>query len=162
MQEGERVPHVYVDADDCPVKDEVYRVAKRYALQLTFVANRWVFTPDDERVTLTVVGDGLDAADDWIAEHVGEDDIVICQDVPLAARCVAKGATVISSRGRLLTDGEVGEALATRDLMASLREAGVMTGGPKPFGQRDRSNFLQRLDTEVHAARKRRKRRGIR
>ena len=154
------MPHVYVDADDCPVKDEVLRVAKRYSLRVTFVANRGMYVPEDERVEMVVVKDGPDAADDWIAEHVAADDIVICQDIPLAARCIAKEATVISSRGRLLTDDDIGSALATRDLMSSLRDSGMMTGGPKPFGPRDRSNFLQRLDTEIHAARKRRRRRG--
>ncbi len=153
------MPHIYVDADDCPVKDEIYKVAKRYSLSVTVVANRWMFTPDDERITMIVVGDGLDAADDWIAEHVQADDIAICNDIPLAARCVEREATVVSPRGRLLTDDEIGSAVATRDLMASLREAGVMTGGPKPFGPRDRSEFLQVLDREVHASRKRRSRR---
>jgi len=151
------VPHVYVDADDCPVKEEVFRVAKRYQLRVTLVANRWKPIPDDERVAMVVVPDQLDAADDWIVEHVEADDIVICQDIPLAARCIAKEARVISSRGRLLTDDDIGSALATRDLMKSLRESGTMTGGPKPFGDRDRSEFLQCLDREIHRARKSRR-----
>jgi uncharacterized protein YaiI (UPF0178 family) len=156
------VPHLYVDADDCPVKDEVLRVAERYSLNVTFVANRGMYLPEDERVVMVVVKDQLDAADDWIAEHVSADDIVICQDIPLAARCIAKEATVINSRGRLLTDDDIGSALATRDLMASIREAGVITGGAKPYGDRDRSNFLQKLDTQIHAARKSRRRRRTR
>ena len=154
------MPHVYVDADDCPVKDEVFRVAKRYSLHVTLVANRWKPTPDDERFAMVVVPDQLDAADDWIVEHVEADDIVICQDIPLASRCLKLDARVISSRGRVLTDDDIGSALATRDLRSSLRESGVMTGGPKPFGPRDRSSFLQQLDREIHAARKSRKRRG--
>ncbi len=151
------MPHIYVDADDCPVKDEVFRVAKRYGLRVTLVANRWMHTPDDERIQAVVVPDQLDAADDWLVEHVAAHDIVSCSDIPLASRCVERGATVINSRGRRLTEDEIGDALATRDLLTSLRESGVMTGGPKPFGPRDRSQFLQRLDQQVHAARKRRK-----
>lgn len=151
------MPHIYVDADDCPVKDEVLRVAKRYTLRLTFVANRWIETPDDERVQAVRVPEDLDAADDWIVEHVAADDIVICSDIPLAARCVEKGARVITSRGRRFTPESIGEVLATRDLMKSLRESGMQTGGPKPYGPNDRSQFLQRLDQEVHAARKSRK-----
>ena len=147
------MPHIYVDADDCAVKDEVFRVAKRYALPVTLVANRWMFTPDDGRVALVVVGDGLDAADDWIVEHVAANDIVICSDIPLAARCVDRGARVVNSRGRVFTADDVGHALATRDLLKQLRESGVPTPGPKPFGPRDRSEFLQALDREVHRAR---------
>ncbi len=154
------MPHVYVDADDCPVKHEIFRVAQRYELRVTLVANTWVHTPEDERVEMVVVGDGLDAADDWIVAHVAADDIVICSDIPLASRCVKLAARVINSRGRLFTENDIGETLATRDLLSSLRETGVMTGGPKPFGPRDRSQFLQRLDREVHAARKSRRRRG--
>jgi uncharacterized protein YaiI (UPF0178 family) len=155
------MPHIYVDADDCPVKQEVLRVAKRYELRVTFVANRYANVEVNERVTMQVVGDGLDAADDWIAENVQADDLVICQDIPLAARCVKKEARVINSRGRLLTDDEIGSALASRDLLKSLREAGMMTAGPKPYGDRDRSEFLQVLDREVHRARKSRSRRGL-
>ena len=154
------MPHVYVDADDCPVKDEVFRVAKRYSLRCTLVANQGMYVPNDPLVSMQVVPNEHDAADDWIAEHVAEDDIVICSDIPLAARCVERGATVINSRGRRLTEDEIGEAVAKRDLLQSLRESGIMGGGPKPFGPRDRSEFLQVLDREVHAARKRRKRRG--
>ncbi len=153
--------HVYVDADDCPVKDEVHRVAKRYELQLTYVANSGMYVPTDERSRLVVVKDHLDAADDWIVEHVEQDDIVICSDIPFAARCIEKGARVINSRGRLFTEDDIGSTLATRDLMKSLREAGMMTGGPKPYGDRDRSKFLQVLDREVHAARKSRRLRGL-
>ena len=153
------MPHVYVDADDCPVKEEVFRVAKRYSLHVTLVDNRWKPTPDDERIQMVVVPDQLDAADDWIAEHIQADDIVICQDIPLAARCLKRDARVINSRGRLLTDDDIGSALATRNLMSSLRESGTMTGGPKPFSPRDRSNFLQSLDQQIHAARKSRRRR---
>ena len=154
------VPHIYVDADDCAVKDEVFRVAKRYGLRVTLVANRGMYTSEDERIELVVVPDQLDAADDWIVEHVEADDIVICSDIPLASRCLEREARVINARGRRFTEDDIGAALASRELMKSLRESGVMTGGPKPFQKRDASQFLQCLDREVHAARKSRKRRG--
>jgi uncharacterized protein YaiI (UPF0178 family) len=154
------VPHIYVDADDCAVKDEVFRVAKRYGLRVTLVANRGMYTPDDERVDMVVVPDRLDAADDWIVENVEADDIVICSDIPLASRCLQKDARAINSRGRCFTDNDMGETLATRDLLKSLREAGMKTSGPKPFGPRDRSQFLQSLDREIVAARKSRRRRS--
>lgn len=153
------MPHVYVDADDCAVKDEIYRVAKRYSLRVTLVTNQWMHTPDDERIELIVVKDDFDAADDWIVEHVGRDDIVICSDIPLASRCLERGARVMNARGRLFTEDDIGQALAMRELKSTLRESGVMTGGPKPFTPRDRSQFLQRLDQEVHAARRSRERR---
>ena len=155
------MPHIYVDADDCAVKDEVFRVAKRYGLRVTLVANRGMYTPDDERVDMVVVPDQLDAADDWIVEHVAADDIVICSDIPMASRCLKKDARAINSRGRCFTDNDMGETLATRDLLKSLREAGMQTSGPKPFGPRDRSQFLQSLDREIVAAQKSRRRRGL-
>jgi len=155
------VPHIYVDADDCPVKSEVFRVASRYSLRVTLVANRSMHTPDDERFAMVVVPENFDAADDWIVEHVTAEDIVICSDIPLASRCLQLEARVMNSRGRMFTEDDIGEALATRELMSTLRESGVMTGGPKPYTQRDRSQFLQRLDREIHAARKGRKLRGL-
>jgi len=155
------VPHIYIDADDCPVKDEVLRVAARYSLRVTLVANRWIHTPDDERIASVVVPGKPDAADDWIVEHVAADDIVICSDIPLASRCLQNAARVLNSRGHRFNERDIGEALAARELLSSLRESGVMTGGPKPFVPRDRSQFLQRLDQEVHAARKSRKMRGL-
>ena len=154
------MPHIYVDADDCPVKDEVFRVASRYGLRVTLVANRSMHTPQGEGFEMVVVPETFDATDDWIVEHVSADDIVICSDIPLASRCLELQARVMNSRGRLFTEDDIGEALATRELMATLRQTGVMTGGPKPYGPRDRSQFLQRLDREVHAARKGRKLRG--
>lgn len=140
---------VYVDADACPVKDETYRVAKRYGLPVILVANTWMRAPDD--VELVVVKGDLDAADDWIAERAGTGDVVVTADVPLAARCVAKGARVIAPRGKEFTEESVGDAVATRDLLAQLREAGVVSTGPPPFEKRDRSRFLQTLDTVIRS-----------
>jgi uncharacterized protein YaiI (UPF0178 family) len=145
---------IYVDADGCPVKEETYRVAERYGLKVILVADSWMRAPDEEWIELVVVSGGFDAADDWIAEHVQEDDIVITGDVPLADRCVKAGARVLSPRGRVLDAGNVGSALAARDLSAYLREIGLQTGGPAPFEKRDRSQFLQRLDEIVQAVRR--------
>lgn len=141
--------HIYIDADACPVKEEVYRVARRYALPVTLVANSPQRIPDE--YTLVVVREGLDAADDWIAEHAGEGDIVITADIPLAARCLRNGARVIGTTGRPFTDDNVGGALATREILAELRGAGAFTAGPPPMEKRDRSRFLQALDTAVQA-----------
>lgn len=148
--------HIYVDADACPVKEEVYRVARRYALPVTLVANAPQRIPDDERFDLVVVREGMDVADDWIAEHAGEGDIVITADIPLAARCVRNGARVIGTTGRPFTEDNVGGALATRDILSELRGAGAFTPGPPPFEKRDRSRFLQALDTAIQAIRQQR------
>jgi uncharacterized protein YaiI (UPF0178 family) len=148
------VLHVFVDADACPVKEEIYRVARRCGLSVTLVANSWMRTPDDERISLQVVKDGFDAADDWIAGRAGPGDIVITADLPLASRCLAGGARVIGPTGNVFTEQNIGDAVATRDLMAELREAGMATGGPAPIGRRDRSRFLQRLDETVHSIRR--------
>jgi uncharacterized protein YaiI (UPF0178 family) len=146
---------IYVDADGCPVKDEVYRVAARYDLQVILVANAWMRVPQEEDlVELVIVGDEIDAADDWIAEHVQPDDVVVTADVPLAARCVKAGARALSPRGRIFDEASVGGALAARDLSAYLREIGLQTGGPAPFDKRDRSEFLQRLDQVIQAVRR--------
>lgn len=146
--------HIYVDADACPVKDEVYRVAGRYRLEVTLVANSRMRVPDDPRVRLELVAGGFDAADDWIVEHVGAGDIVVTADVPLAGRCLKKGARVIGPGGKPFTSANIGQAVATRDLLAGLRGAGEMTGGPAPIAARDRSRFLQRLDEAVQAIRR--------
>jgi uncharacterized protein len=153
--EAYRVLAIYVDADGCPVKNEVYRVARRYALQVTLVANSWMRIPEDERITLVVVGDHLDAADDWIVEHVAQGDIVITGDIPLAWRCLEKGAAVLGLKGRPFTEDNIGGVLATRDLLAQLREEGERTRGPAPFEKQDRARFLQALDQMIHAVRRR-------
>ena len=147
---------IYVDADACPVKDEVYRVAERYGLRVLLVSNAWLRAPHEDWVELVVVGEELDAADAWIVEHVTENDIVVTADIPLAALCLEKGAGVLGPRGRPFTEDSIGGALATRELMSQLREMGEVSGGPAPFEKRDRSQFLQALDQMVHAIRKRR------
>ena len=148
--------HVFVDADACPVKAEVYRVAKRHDLEVTVVSNSWIRVPMETWITLQVVGDEFDAADDWIVEHASEGDIVITGDIPLAARCIEKAAIVLGPRGRVLDEDSIGDGVASRDLKTQLRDVGVMTGGPSPFGPRDRSRFLQRLDEIINTIRRRR------
>ncbi len=147
---------IHVDADGCPVKQEIYRVAKRYALVVQVVANKWMETPDDPLVRMVVVTDGFDAADDWIVEHAAADDVVVTADIPLAARCLAKGARVLGPKGRRFTDDDIGGALASRALAAHLRESGLITGGPAPFKDRDRSQFLQALDAAIQEGRRKR------
>ena len=146
---------IYVDADACPVKDEVYRVAQRYGLKVLLVSNAWLRAPNEEWIAVVVVGAELDAADAWIVEHVTEDDIVVTADIPLAALCLEKGSSVLGPRGRPFTEDSIGGALATRELMSQLREMGEVTGGPPAFEKRDRSQFLQALDQMVHTIRKR-------
>jgi uncharacterized protein YaiI (UPF0178 family) len=150
--------HIFVDADACPVKQEVYRVAKRYGLGVTLVAGSWMRIPEAAGVTLKVVDQGMDAADDWIVKHVEADDIVITSDIPLASRCVAKGASVLGSTGKPFTDDNIGPALATRNLLSELRELGEIAGGPRPFGKRDRSRFLEALDKTINDIRRKRAR----
>ena len=146
--------HIYVDADACPVKQEVYRVARRYGLAVTLVANSWMRVPDESWLALEVVGEGFDAADDWIVGRVRPDDIVITADVPLASRCLKGGARVIGPTGKPFTDDNIGQAVATRDLLAGIRGAGEMTGGPPPITKRDRSRFLQQLDEVIQSIRR--------
>jgi uncharacterized protein len=143
--------HIFVDADACPVKDEIYRVAQRYGLAITLVANSWMRIPLKTFIHLEVVPGGFDAADDWIAEQAGQNDIVITADIPLANRCIAKGARVLGPSGKPFTEDNIGSALATRDLLSELRDLGEIGGGPPPFSQRDRSLFLQQLDQMINA-----------
>lgn len=142
---------IYVDADACPVKDEIYRVAERYDLNVLVVANMWMRVPDHPRIKLVTVADGLDVADDWIADHVGIGDIAITADIPLAARCVKQGARAIGPSGHPFTEDSIGDTLATRNLMTELRETGEIRGGGRPFSKQDRSRFLQTLDTAIQA-----------
>ena len=145
---------IFVDADACPVKDEVYRVAKRYDLAVFLVSNSWMWTPDDGRVEFVLVDRGFDAADDWVAERAAAGDIVITTDIPLAARCLVKGARVLGPKGREITEDSIGSALASREVLAQLREMGENTGGPAPLEKKDRSQFLQRLDQVIQAIRR--------
>ena len=143
--------HIFVDADACPVKNEVYRVAGRYQLKVTLVANNWMRIPRDSRVSLQVVGGGFDAADDWIVEQVGGGDIVVTADIVLAGRCLEKGALALGTTGKPFTEDNIGDAIAIRDLLADLRGAGEQTGGPPPMTPRDRSLFLQKLDDMIQS-----------
>lgn len=145
---------ILVDADACPVKEEVYRVAGRHGAKVRLAANSWMRVPRDPSIELVVVGDGLDAADDWIAERAGPRSIVVTADIPLASRCVKAGARVIGPNGRDLGEEAIGMALATRNLMEDLRASGEITGGPKPFSRADRSRFLSALHQAVLRASK--------
>ena len=146
--------HIYVDADACPVKNEIYKVAKRYKVPVTLVTNSWMHVPDDPNVRLELVGHGFDEADEWIVEHVNPQEIVITGDIPLAAKCLEKGAMVLGHKGRVFTEESIGEALASREVASQLREHGLMGGGPAPFADKDRSRFLERLDAAIHACRR--------
>jgi uncharacterized protein YaiI (UPF0178 family) len=140
---------IYIDADACPVKAETYRVAGRHAIKVFVVSNSLIAVPRDALIERVIVGSGPDAADDWIAEQASRGAIVITSDVPLAHRCIKAGAEVIEPAGRVLTEASIGMALATRNLLQDLRSAGQITGGPKPFQPRDRSNFLSTLDLAI-------------
>lgn len=144
----------YVDADACPVKEELYRVARRYELRVFVVANSPMRVPTDELIELVVVSGGFDVADDWIAERAGRGDIVITSDIPLAERCLERGARVLGPKGFEFTEDDIGDAMATRALHDMLRQSGAFTGGPAPFAKADRSRFLSKLDELVHAARR--------
>lgn len=143
---------IFVDADACPVKEEVYKVARRTGCSVQVVANSFMRVPPD--ATLTVVDSGPDAADDWIAERVTARDIVITNDIPLAGRALKAGAAALSATGKPFTESSIGSALATRELMEHLRSFGEGGGGPKPFSQADRSRFLSALDTAVQKAKR--------
>jgi uncharacterized protein YaiI (UPF0178 family) len=148
---------IYVDADACPVKQEVYRVAERHALKgvalkVVVVSNSPIAVPRDPMIERVVVGAGMDAADDYIAEHAGRGDIVVTADVPLASRAIKAGAQAIGPNGRPFTQDSIGMTLATRNLMSDLRSAGAITSGPKPLGPRERSAFLSALDQAIRRA----------
>ena len=140
---------IYIDADACPVKQEVYRVAERHGLKVFVVSNSPIAVPREPFIERVVVAAGMDAADDWIAERAARGAIVVTQDIPLAARTVKAGAVAIAPNGKPFSEDTIGMALATRNLMDSLRSAGEITGGPKPFSPKDRSAFLQSLDREI-------------
>ncbi|MGB5103643.1 MAG: YaiI/YqxD family protein [Steroidobacteraceae bacterium] len=144
-------PHLYVDADACPVKAEIAKVAERHGLPVVYVANAPMQVPRGARMRLQVVSGAFDAADDWIVEQLQPHDVVVTADIPLASRSLKAGAMVLGPSGKRFTDDNVGNALATRELMADLRAYGV-GGGPPPFGPRDRSRFLQALEETVRLA----------
>jgi uncharacterized protein YaiI (UPF0178 family) len=145
---------VFIDADACPVKDEVYRVAGRYGLKVVVVANGWLRVPDSPLIERVIVTEGLDRADDWIVEQAGPGDIVITADVPLADRSLKRGARALAPNGRPFTKDSIGNDLATRNLLTELRDTGQIRGGGRPFSKDDRSRFLGALDAMVHAIRR--------
>jgi len=147
---------IYVDADACPVKDEVLRVGGRHGLDVYIVSNGGLRPSADPRVHTVIVGNDPDAADDWIADKIGAGDIAVTNDIPLAARCIDKGARVLAPTGKPFTEESIGMAVAMRDLMTQLRDSGEITGGPGGFTKRDRSRFLQALETEIQAVRRQR------
>ena len=147
---------ILVDADACPVKDEIYKVAWRHAVPVAIVANQRLRVPDHPLIERIVVGDGFDAADDWIADQSTATSIVVTADILLADRCLKAGATVLSSTGKPFTTASIGGAIATRAIMADLRAGGDIIGGPAPFGPKDRSRFLSALDAAIVAVKRRR------
>ena len=149
---GDYLIRIYVDADGCPVKSEVFRVARRYSLKVYVVSNSRMRIPQDRLFEPVIVKQDADAADDWIVEHVKEDDIAVSADIPLAARCLKKGARVLGPKGLVFTEESIGGALANREFTAYLRDMGNVTGGPAPFEKRDRSRFLQQIDNLIQAA----------
>ena len=140
---------ILVDADACPVKGEVYRVAERHGVRVYVVANSPIQVPRDSLIERVTVGSSSDAADDWIAERADAGAVVVTNDIPLASRCVKAGGEVIAPTGRRFSEDAIGMALAVRNLMTDLRSAGAQTSGPKPLTQRDRSAFLSELDQTV-------------
>jgi uncharacterized protein YaiI (UPF0178 family) len=147
---------IFVDADACPVKDEIYRVAGRYGLKVYVVSNSVMAIPSDPLIERVIVDGGFDAADNWIAERASATAVVITADIPLAHRCLAKGAAVIGMTGRPFTQDSIGMAMAQRELMSQLRAMGDITGGPRPMAKRDRSTFLSALDETIVRLRRRR------
>ncbi len=145
---------IYIDADACPVKAEIYRVAERYGLKVYVVSNSYINVPRDPRIERVVVSDGFDAADNWIAEHAGPGDIVVTADIPLADRSLKAGAAVIGSTGLPFTTSSIGMAMANRELLSNLRAMGEITGGPKPMTAKDRSRFLSALDETIQKIRR--------
>ena len=142
---------VYVDADACPVKEEVFKVASRHSWPVHVVSNSWMRLPDIQLVHRVVVSEGPDMADDWIAERAGKGDLVVTNDIPLASRCLKSGAKALRPAGKPFTDDNIGLGLAIRDLNAHLRETQEITGGPAAFTKRDRSRFLSAMEDAIQA-----------
>lgn len=145
---------IYIDADACPVKDEALRVAERHGIKTWLVCDGGIRPRHDALVETVFVASGADAADDWIAERIGPGDLCVTNDIPLASRCLKAGASALKPNGETFTEDMIGMAVATRDLMQGLRDAGAVTGGPRPFSKSDRSRFLDRMETAVRAAQK--------
>lgn len=149
--------NVFIDADGCPVKDETYKVAARYQLKVFVVANKRMNVPLHPSIEMVVVPEGADEADNWIAEHIDENDICVTTDIPLADRCLKKKARVLGCRGDEFTEDMIGDALATRELLKHLRELGEVKGGPPPMEKRDRSQFLSSLDQIIQSIKRKNK-----
>jgi uncharacterized protein len=147
---------IYVDADACPVKEEIYKVAARYALRTFVVSNSYIQIPSSPLIARIMVGAGADVADDWIVEQVAAGDVVVTNDIPLAGRVLAKDAHAIAPYGRAFTNDSIGLALAQRSLMEHIRSTGEITGGPPPFSSTNRSQFLQALDQTITREQRRR------
>ena len=147
---------IYIDADACPVKDEVYKVAARYGLKTFVVSNSFMMIPSSPLIERVVVEAGPDIADDWIAERAAPGDVVVTNDIPLADRALKAGAMAIKPTGHPFTPDSIGSALAQRSIMEHIRSTGEITGGPRPFDRNDRSRFLQALDEAIQKARRRR------
>ena len=160
MKPNLNTTRIYVDADACPVKDEIYRVASRHGLPVSVVAGQFIRVPQDPLIERIAAGSGMDAADDWIAERAAKGDIVITSDIPLASRCVKAGAEVIAPNGKAFTEQSIGMTLAVRNLMTDLRSSGEVTGGPKSFAPRDRSAFLSALDQTIRRIQRQRANQG--
>ena len=151
---GRKLTDIFVDGDECPVREEIYRVATRLKVKVFVVSNgsRPIRPPGMSNVSMVLVGDTADAADDWIAERVGAMDVCVTSDIPLASRCLKKGARVVSPTGKQWTEANIGNALAGREIARHLRELGTNSRGPAPLTKRDRSRFLSALDTALQAA----------
>jgi len=156
MTEIPQTSRIYVDADACPVKDEIYRVAIRHGLPVSVVEGQFIRVPPDPLIERVAAGSGMDAADDWIAERARPGDIVVTADIPLASRCVKAGAEVIAPNGKPFSEESIGMTLAMRNLMTDLRSSGEITGGPKSFSPRDRSASLSALDQAIRRIQRRR------
>lgn len=144
-----QIIRILVDADACPVKEEIYKVAVRLAVPVTIVSNSWLRIPQLKLIDRIVVGDGFDAADDWIAGEADCNTLIITSDILLADRCLKAGARILAPNGKAFTADSIGSAIATRAIMVDLRSGGEQLGGPPPFSKSDRSNFLQAIDREL-------------
>jgi uncharacterized protein YaiI (UPF0178 family) len=156
LTEPRKPIEIFIDADACPVKDEVYKVAQRYGLKTWVVSNAFMMIPTSPMIVRVIVDAGPDVADDWIAERAMAGDVVITNDIPLADRALKNGAHVLAGTGKPFTPDSIGAALAHRAIMEQLRSTGEVTGGPKPFDRKDRSRFLQALDEVINRERRRR------
>lgn len=146
---------IYIDADGCPVKEEVYKVAERYKIAVVLVANKALNLPLNPLLQMVVVSGGFDAADDWIVENAQPNDIVVTTDILLADRCVKKAVRTLSPKGVEFTEDNVGSAVANRELMQNLRHMGEMRGGPSPMDKKARSQFLSKLDQIIQSLKRR-------